>query len=100
LILGISVGCHEGDDSSCGLLNKKALCKGGDVLWGQIIFNVFDHLVDKFCPKLHPSFDKLGFEGRIANLDFVCVEGVLKEVGKMLEKLVDFTHEFHGQMHD
>jgi hypothetical protein len=61
---------------------------------------VFNHLVDKFRPELHPSFDKLGFEGGIANLDFVRVEGVLREVGKMLEKLVDFTHENHGQMRD
>ncbi len=46
---------------------------------------MFDHLVDKFCPEHHPSFDKLGFEGGIANLAFVCVKGVLREVGKMLE---------------
>jgi hypothetical protein len=43
-------------------------------------------LLINFCPKLHPSFDKLGFEGEIANLNFIRVEGVVREVGKMLKK--------------
>jgi hypothetical protein len=59
---------------------------------------VFDHFVENFCSELHPSFDKPGLEVGIAKLDFICVEGVLREVGKMLDKLVDFTHENHGQM--
>ncbi len=61
---------------------------------------MFGHLIDEFCPQLHPSFDKSGIEVGIAKLDLVCVEGILGEIGKVLEKLMNLCHENHGQMRD
>ncbi len=61
---------------------------------------MLDQFIDKLCLELHPSFDNLGFKNRIADFDFVRVDGVLQEVCKMLEKLIDFSHENHWQMHD
>ncbi len=82
------------------LLDKKALCEVGDLLRDPIIFDVFDHLVDEFFPQPHPSFDKPGIKVGAAQLNFVCVEGILREIGKVHEHLVDFCHENHGQMRD
>ncbi len=82
----LGFGRCESDCSPCSLLDKKALSKGGDIIGDQVVFNVLNHFIDKLGPQLHPSFDDLGFKNRIADFNFVCVDGVLRKVCKMLEK--------------
>jgi hypothetical protein len=95
--LCVVVGFCKGD-ASCNLLEEKALSKSGDILWDQIIFNVLGHLLDEFGCKLHADGNVLSLEGQIAKFNIVGVDGVLQKGSKMLKKLVEFTHENHGQV--
>jgi hypothetical protein len=44
------------------LLNKKVLGKSWDLLWDQVVVNVFDHLVDEYGRKFHADGDVLNLK--------------------------------------
>jgi hypothetical protein len=79
---------------------QKVFCKSWDFLWDQVVVDVFGHLVDEYGQKLHANGDVPDLKGRVANFSLVSVEGILWKGSKELEKLMEFSHENHQQVHN
>ncbi len=96
-LISIVVGVHR-IIFSTDLLNKEVLWKGRNLLGDQVIINVVNHLLDELVHKLHSALNFLSIKVWIIDFNLVGIDGVLGEQGKMLEKLVDFSHENKWQM--
>jgi len=99
VLLGGNCGNGCGGDVAA-LLDEESPGEWGDFLRNGAVFDVLDHLLEKFRHEFHRRGDVLGVKSVVVEFDLVRVHRILGEGGKMLETLMNFSHKNKWHVRD